>query len=494
MYVILDVSWLRHSFPKSQFKLRSAKQIERIVASEIREVKVDTSKSDTNEEQEASASPPGAKDDQARPSGEGKTLSQDSGGDAGSMSVVAAGEEQGQPGPDTLTVDDGPEGSGIDTVTIKDQDEEIGSGIDTVTIKDRDEEIGSGIDTVTIEDQYDELGSGIDRVTLSDQGELEGTLPTQMVRIENLAVGMYVTLNEKPDSISFLEDSFRIATEDQLEELVNSGIVEVRVDVGMSDPDAIPRPEAIPIDNIVAELRATLQQPLISPRAKARAIYQHSLQMMEHLLAQPSAKNITHGKEMVRDIVDQIMSDDETANFMVLTTAHDYHTYTHSVNVGVLSILLAKAALNDSTDYNLGELGAGFFLHDLGEIRIPANIFSKPGKLSAADWDLIRMHPALGDKILAATNVWSQECSRIILQHHEREDGTGYPQGLSGGSIDLSAQICRIADVYDALTSRRPYKAGPQLHPFQALQTMKDSLVNQFNADLFRVFVSLFSK
>ena len=543
MYVILDIAWFRHAFPKSRFKLVSTKQIRKIIATGIKKVKVDMSKSEVIEASAASAAAPDANDDQARQSGQAGGLSQGSSESDEGKSVETPVGEGEQPAPDAVTPqEEGPEGSGIDTVTIDDKDEwessgidtvtieekdewessgidtvtieekdewessgidtvtieekdkGEGSGIDTVTVEEQDEPEGSGIDTVTVEEQDRGEGSGIDAVTLDDQDEPEGYLPPRMVKAEDLALGMYVILEAKPDSISLLEGSFRIATEDQLAELVSSGIGAVRVDPGRSDPDTLPPAELVPVEVIAAELRETLEDALIPPRNKAGAIYRYAIRMMEQLLVKPSAENIAQGKEMVRAIVDQIMADDEMANFMVVILPHDEHTYTHSANVGVLSILLAKAALKDSGDYDLVELGTGFFLHDLGMTQMPAQLLSKRGKLSAAEWKLIRRHPSSGEKMLAATNVWTEECARILLQHHEREDGSGYPQGLSGDGIDPAAQICRIADVYEALTSRRRYRAAPVLAPYQALQTMKASMVNDYNAEIFRVFVSLFSR
>ena len=527
MYVILDIAWFRHSFPKSRFKLVSTKQIRKIIATGIKKVKVDLSKSEVIDASAASAAAPDTNDDQARQSGQAGGLSQGSSESDEAESVEAPVGEEEQPAPDGVTPqEEGPEGSGIDTVTIEDKtewessgidtvtiedkdewessgidtvtiedkDEWESSGIDTVTIEEKDEPEGSGIDTVTVEEQDKGEGSGIDAVTLDDQDEPEGYLPPRMVKAEDLALGMYVILDAKPDSISLLEGSFRIATEDQLAELVSSGIGAVRVDPGRSDPDTLPPAELVPVEVIAAELRETLEDALIPPRKKAGAIYRYAIRMMEQLLAKPSAKNIAQGKDMVGNIVDQIMADDEMANFMVVILPHDEHTYTHSANVGVLSILLAKAALKDSGDHDLVELGTGFFLHDLGITQMPAQLLSKRGKLSAAEWKLIRRHPSSGEKMLAATNVWTEECARILLQHHEREDGSGYPQGLSGDGIDPAAQICRIADVYEALTSRRRYRAAPVLAPYQALQTMKASMVNDYNAEIFRVFVSLFSK
>ena len=326
-----------------------------------------------------------------------------------------------------------------------------------------DEWEDSGIDTVKLDERAESEGSGIDTIKMGEEDEWEDS-------------GI---------------DTIKMGGEDERED---SGIDTVTRDTGSGDPDTVQPPELVPVGIIAAELRATLKQGHLTPMMKASTIYQHSLQMMENLLANPNAENIGQGREVVRDIVDMIITEDEVANLMVLILLHDDHTETHSTNVGILSILLAKAALKDSSDHDLVDLGVGFFLHDLGMTQIPARLLSKPGKLSAAEWKVIRRHPALGDEILATTNVWTAACSRIILQHHEREDGTGYPQRLSGDDIDLSAQICRIADVYDALTSRRPYRAAPVLPAFQALETMKASMINHYNAAIFEVFVSLFSK
>ena len=103
------------------------------------------------------------------------------------------------------------------------------------------------------------------------------------------------------------------------------------------------------------------------------------------------------------------------------------------------------------------ELGAGFFLHDLGKVKIDTAIINKPGKLTAEEMRQMRRHPNLGFTILSKTKQLSEECKLIVLQHHERNDGTGYPNGLRGDAIHIYCRLCSLADVYDALTSVRPY-------------------------------------
>lgn len=102
----------------------------------------------------------------------------------------------------------------------------------------------------------------------------------------------------------------------------------------------------------------------------------------------------------------------------------------------------------------------------------------------------MRIHPYQSYKILAETDQLSEECRIIAMQHHEREDGKGYPRRLRGDDIHVYGRIGCIADVYDALTAERSYK--PSLSPFDALRVMRDEMINHFRKDVFEQFVLLF--
>jgi len=102
----------------------------------------------------------------------------------------------------------------------------------------------------------------------------------------------------------------------------------------------------------------------------------------------------------------------------------------------------------------------------------------------------MKQHPDMGYKVLYETNQLTPECKKIVLQHHERYDGKGYPYGLKGDDIHLYGKMCSIADVFDALTSDRPYRQ--KLEPFHALKLMKEEMIDHFHRDLFEQFVLLF--
>lgn len=129
--------------------------------------------------------------------------------------------------------------------------------------------------------------------------------------------------------------------------------------------------------------------------------------------------------------------------------------YTHSVDVAMISLMLA-AEMGYSDD-ELFYLGLGAFLHDIGKLLVPKSIIQKPGALTDAEMVYMRQHCELGLSSLEQFD-FPKECNDIVLQHHERLDGSGYPKGLKGDEICRNARIVMVADAFDAITSARPYK------------------------------------
>jgi HD-GYP domain-containing protein (c-di-GMP phosphodiesterase class II) len=135
-------------------------------------------------------------------------------------------------------------------------------------------------------------------------------------------------------------------------------------------------------------------------------------------------------------------------------------------------------------------LGAGFFLHDLGKCRIPIEIINKPGRLTPRERQVINGHVEAGHRILCDNGMLTDEARTILLEHHERDDGRGYPYGKTGAEIHPYARICRLADIYEALTSERPYHN--QRSTFEALKLMKERVVTDVDQELFAHFARLF--
>jgi len=238
-------------------------------------------------------------------------------------------------------------------------------------------------------------------------------------------------------------------------------------------------------------LRNAIQSKILTPEKKAGVVYRASVTLMERLFEDPNAENIKEAKSGIADVVDFVIKNDKVADSMLKITSHDFYTYTHSVNVGILSVILAKKLLKGSDSHNMIELGAGFFLHDIGKVRVDAAVINKKGKLTNEEFENMKKHTSHGCEILSETNQLSEECRIIVMQHHERYDGTGYPLGLKYDEINIYGKICSIADVYDALTGERSYRK--QLRPFEALKLMKEQMINHFQKEIFEKFVLLFS-
>ena len=334
------------------------------------------------------------------------------------------------------------------------------------------------------------------------------------IKVTDIKVGMYVDLGASWIHHSFMKPKFKIVSTKQIEKIVKDGFNAVTVDTDKSDQtqgrdllhdlgiaktdyvgeregEDIEAPESFdPMEQISDILRDTIENSDLAPKVKARAVYTHSVEMMANILEQPSAENILKGKTIIYRTVDLILANDDISDALTQITSHDYYTYTHSVNVGMLSVLLSKAVFAGEDMHDMQELGAGFFLHDLGKCDVPSQLINKPEKLSPQEWEMMRNHPIIGQQLLEKANQLSHECGLIVMQHHEREDGSGYPYGLLDDDIHLYGRICSIADVYDALTSTRAYKK--KLPPFEALRIMKEEMFHHFNKNLFAEFVQLF--
>jgi HD-GYP domain-containing protein (c-di-GMP phosphodiesterase class II) len=128
----------------------------------------------------------------------------------------------------------------------------------------------------------------------------------------------------------------------------------------------------------------------------------------------------------------------------------------------------------------------GFLLHDVGKVAIPDAILNKPGKLDATEWEFMRQHTILGERILSAAPAL-RPVGRIVRASHERWDGTGYPDGLAGESIPLAARIVAVCDAYEAITSDRCYRKARSLEAARAeLQKVSGS---QFDPSVVEVFL-----
>ncbi len=167
--------------------------------------------------------------------------------------------------------------------------------------------------------------------------------------------------------------------------------------------------------------------------------------------------------EEVRNVIEKLFKEmisklGKAAINLSIVKNYDEYTYTHLINVTILSMFFSKFL--GASDFVIKEVGMGAILHDIGKVKIPTSILYKPGELTEEELKIIKKHPIIGYFAIKDEPTVSTYAKKIVLFHHERFDGNGYPLGLKFDRIGRYPQIVSLADVFDALTSERPYKQG----------------------------------
>ena len=183
-------------------------------------------------------------------------------------------------------------------------------------------------------------------------------------------------------------------------------------------------------------------------------------------------------------IVDKIKNNPDLNEYFDLKTFDNY-TYEHSISVAIYAVLMGFASgFKEQEIVNLAI--AGIF-HDIGKRFIDTDILYKPGKLSDLEFHKIKQHPAGGYHLVKDCSLLSATVKATVLQHHENEDGSGYPKGLKGDEIYKFAKIIHIVDVYDALISKRPYKdALPVAKAVEFIESKKGTMFDPYYTEIFR--------
>lgn len=187
---------------------------------------------------------------------------------------------------------------------------------------------------------------------------------------------------------------------------------------------------------------------------------------------------------IVNDVSDSIARNESALISLARLKTKDDYTYMHSVAVCGLMIALARQLQMD--EEQVRQAGLAGLLHDIGKAGIPNEVLNKPGALTDEEFVLIKTHPERGHSILLEAKVTDKVALDVCLHHHEKIDGTGYPHRLKGEEISLFAKMGAVCDVYDAITSNRPYKAG--WDPGVSLQRMAQ-WKGHFDENVFKAFV-----
>lgn len=214
-----------------------------------------------------------------------------------------------------------------------------------------------------------------------------------------------------------------------------------------------------------SHLRLIVYDNSIKESVRAGIVYDSARYLMEDLFAKPTVgENIRRSQELVESTVGFVLTGRAAFETLLKVMSFDYSTYTHSVNVCTLSLALGQfIGIKDPAELKV--LGTGALLHDIGKTRIADSILNKIGPLSSAEVELIHKHPEWGYDLVKDSDLVDQDSYHPILQHHERDNRTGYPRGMGGNEIHLYGKIAAIADVFDAMTTKRIYRSAVDAYP-----------------------------
>ena len=190
-------------------------------------------------------------------------------------------------------------------------------------------------------------------------------------------------------------------------------------------------------------------------------------------------------EELVENYIHLMTNVTDVISILHSVKSHNEYTFGHSLNVAIIAGVIGKWL--GFTGKNLKEIILAGLLHDIGKILINPAILDKSAKLTDEEMKIIKTHPARGNRLVCDCNEISQGVKLAILQHHERQDGSGYPQRLKGDEIHIYANIVAVADVYDAMSRKRVYRC--QLPPFVIIETIREQMYEKLNPRICFVFL-----
>ncbi len=240
---------------------------------------------------------------------------------------------------------------------------------------------------------------------------------------------------------------------------------------------------------VESNMGAILTDETVPVDEKCEMLYMSAQGLVREIMEDPThGDGIRRSKGVVHSTIDFMFEQTAAFAHLLTVTSHNYHTFTHSVNVLVYSMALAlRLGYQDLT--LLREFGEGTLLHDIGKGVIDPTIVNCTSGLTDAQWRILKRHPLYGYDLLDKPGGLGETGLDVVRHHHEKLSGRGYPDRLTRTRITPLARIIAITDCFDALTTRRPYRA--EVSSFRALRIMKTEMADDLDPEYFRAFVML---
>lgn len=330
-------------------------------------------------------------------------------------------------------------------------------------------------------------------------------MPEYKVNIDQLREGVFIRLDLKWFEHPFLFGSFKISSPEQLKVLRELRLTSVTCIPEKSDvlPLSLHQVQPQAPENAASaaragedskkmwELKKNRIERLRSRRdkdEKCEQRFKQSLDAVKNVMRDietGSREAFEESDRLMQSIVESLMPEKESAVQLMNTKFGKENVFFHSLNVSVLSMLLGREhGLNAE---QLRVLGLGALFHDIGKSRIPKSILHKASPLTRAEHKFYQLHPKYGIDILSKLGIVPPGAMGIVFEHHERNDGRGFPSGLDGLSISVLARIVSIVNVYDNHCNR--FDPAESLTPHEALAYMFKSEKDMFDRDLLALFI-----
>lgn len=319
------------------------------------------------------------------------------------------------------------------------------------------------------------------------------------IKVEQLVLGMHLkefcgSWMEHP----FWRNGFVISDPQDIKAILASSIREVWIDVSKGLDVAAGAPAVLEAESD-AQVEADLQKESEAKRElapvstgveieRAAKICLQSKQAVISMFQEArmgKAVDTGGARKLVEEITDSVVRNPGALISLARLKTVDDYTYMHSVAVCAMMVGLSKQLGLDEEQTRLA--GMAGLMHDLGKALMPMEVLNKPGKLTDAEFAIIKTHPVEGHRMLLTGKDVHPMVLDVCLHHHEKVDGSGYPKGLKDNEISLFAKMGAVCDVYDAITSNRPYKAG--WDPAESLRKMAEWAKGHFDAKVFQAFV-----
>ncbi len=322
------------------------------------------------------------------------------------------------------------------------------------------------------------------------------SLMTKKISIDQLKPGMYVSdLGSDWMSHPFLRSAFAVKDEAMVKKIAESGIHEVYIDPSRGDdvPDA-PTAEEV-TEHLEHEMLKAAAEPVPERRiaageemARAKKIHGEANKIIHNIMQDVrlgQQVKLEQAEPVVMQMTESILRNGGALLSLTRVKNKDDYTFMHSVSVCALLVSFCRAMDMDADVIHLA--GIGGLLHDIGKVKVPDAILNKPGRLTDDEFKVMKCHVVESKKILSETDGIAETSIQVAAQHHERHDGSGYPEGLKGEAITQMGQMAAICDVYDAITSERCYHKG--LVPHEALRKIFEWSKFHFNPTLVQAFL-----